>query len=134
MGASRVLGQQREDWSICEDSVKGSKDYTAPLIFPPPTHHSSGSPETVNTAFVEAAGENSHKPKFFLVIFPGPARDHLCAHNTLHFLLFSIPLCYRYTGVPLALSIYELVLFPSLDPPHRAIWGGIVGRIGFRSP
>ena len=45
----RFLGQKREDSSICEDKLatfKGSRDYRTPLIFPPPTHHSSGSLET----------------------------------------------------------------------------------------
>ena len=64
-------GPKREASPICEDKLaafKGSKDSRAPLIFLPPTHHSSGSRQTLNIVFVEASGRASYNPKFFPVI------------------------------------------------------------------
>ena len=72
-------GPKREASPICEDKLaafKGSKDSRAPLIFLPPTHHSSGSRQTLNIVFVEASGRASYNPKFFPVILLDRPRGH----------------------------------------------------------
>lgn len=124
--------------SICEDKLaafKGSRDSRAPPIFLPPTHHSSGSRQTLNVVFVEASDRASYNPEFFPVILLDLPRGnelsfHLHPHAsiTLHTLLLDIfALCCCYLGMPpcpghLCTYAFSISGFPALGKPGSTCW------------